>query len=153
MRERIEISESAKTQVLLAEEDVVQRTLIREYLRMESRYEVLDTEGIRPLLDLCAVVRFRNAVVLLDMRWSKAGKTDVVLEIRKRNPGMRILGLMDRDGGASAKSYLGMLRFGILFKPFSADRLHRSLAAILATDAGPGDRNRGGTGSRPCPKP
>ncbi len=122
-------AESITTRILLAEEDIIQRLLIQEYVEIERRYEVLETDGIQPLLDLCGSRLSRGALILLDMRWSKAGEVDVILEIRKRNPKIPILGMTDHLPGFPEESRLRKLRIGLLHKPFSALRLHRSRTA------------------------
>jgi two-component system response regulator FlrC len=134
--------ETIKTRVLLAEEDIVQRLLIREYLEMEGRYEISETDGVHPLLDLCKSGLFRDALLLLDMQWSKADGVDVILEIRKRNPGITILGMLDHRSRGPGNAHLNKLRFGLLYKPFSPLYLHRNMNAILKARVREGNRKR-----------
>lgn len=124
--------ESVKIRVLLAEEDPVQRLILREYLDMDGRYEVSEPESIRQLLELGESGRFGDAILLLDLKWSRMGRVDVIRDTRKRNPGIRILGLADRNDRIPEITSPGSLYKGILYKPFPPSRLHRRMAAMLS---------------------
>ena len=124
--------------ILLVEGDPVQRFLIREYLEMFGRYKVQESKGPFHLLSNCESPLCDLSLILLDMEWSKADGVELVLEIRKRNPRLPILGMTDRQADLYGEPRLRGSRVGFIRKPFSPFHLHRSIAATLkahSTDA------------------
>jgi DNA-binding NtrC family response regulator len=123
--------EATKRRILLAEKDILQRLLIREYLEIECQYEVVEAGSVHVLLGLCQDPASREALLLLDVQWSRSGQMDVLQEIRKRSPGILILVMTDYRPELSEESRFRKLRLGILPKPFSVIQLNRCMAAAL----------------------
>jgi two-component system response regulator FlrC len=132
------VIEGNKKRILLVEGDPVQRLLIQEYLENFSRYKVLEAKGLFHLLATCESPLSGLSLVLLDMEWSRTDGVDLILEIRKRNPGLPILGMTDRQADLYGNPRLRGCSIGFIRKPFSQYHLHRSITATLkAHSAGP----------------
>ena len=122
-----------KTRLLLAEEDLIQRLMIREYLEIFSQYEILEAHGIFHLLATCESSLSRIGIILLDMEWTRVDAVDLILEIRRRNPALPILGMTDRQADLYEDARLrGLSRVGFVPKPFSSNHLQRSIKAVLS---------------------
>lgn len=123
----------ARTRLLLAEEDPIQRLMIREYLELFPQYEVQEANGTFHILATCESSLSRIGLILLDMEWSRVDGVDLILEIRRRNPALPILGMTDRPADLYEDVRLrGMTRVGFVPKPFSSNHLQRSIKAVLS---------------------
>ena len=119
--------EPFRVRVLLFEEDPMERLLLREYLET-SRFQILETQGTpqafsTPLLGV--------SIVLLDMDGTQVDGVNLILDIRRRNPNVPILGMTDRQADLYNDPRLRGCSIAFIQKPFSVRRLHRSLAAAL----------------------
>ena len=121
--------------ILLVEGDPLQRQLIREYLKIVSRYKVQESKGLFHLLSACESPLSDLSLVLLDMEWSRVDGVDLILEIRKRNPWLPILGMTDRQADLYGEPRLRGCSIGFIRKPFSPHHLHRSITATLKSHA------------------
>lgn len=118
--------------VMVAEEDEVQRLMIREYLEIVGPYEVLEAHGPYHLSAACESGLSGLGLVILDMEGTWADGVDLVLEIRQRNPTMPILGMTDRQAALYEDARLrGQPLVGLIPKPFSPHHLHRSIKVVL----------------------
>ncbi len=124
-----------RKRILLVEEDPVQRLLIREYLETFGQYQVQESRGLFHLLSTCESPLSGLSLVLLDMEWSRADGVDLMVEIRKRNPRLPILGMTDRQADLYGDPRLWGYSNGFISKPFSPYHLHRSIAATLRAHA------------------
>ena len=86
-----------KKRILLVEGDPIQRMLLQEYLKSVTLYEVLEPKWVFDLLSASESPVCRLSLVLLDMKWHRVDGVELVLEIRKRNPRLPILGMTDRQ--------------------------------------------------------
>lgn len=120
-----------KIRVLLAEEDMIQRLLVREYLEMDSRFEVHEAKGVHHIQALCKSKVAGIALVLLDMEFSRVDSIGLVLEIRKVRPDLRIIGMTERQADLYAEPRLRKSGTGFIPKPFSPFLLHRSIQALF----------------------
>jgi DNA-binding NtrC family response regulator len=123
--------ETDKMRILVAEEDMVQRLILHEYLEMGSRFEIVEATGVYHLLSLCESPLSRVGFVLLDMEWSRVDGVEMILEIRKRNPSLPILGMTDRRADFYDDVRLRRTVVGFIPKPFAPQHLHRSIQAVL----------------------
>ena len=124
--------------ILLVEGDPVQRLLIREYLEMGGRFKVQECKGPFHPLSNCESPLYDLSLILLDMEWSKADGVELILEIRKRNPRLPILGMTDRQADLYGEPRLRGSTIGFIRKPFSPFHLHRSISATLKAHAAEG---------------
>lgn len=118
-------------QILLVEGDPLQRQLIREYLEIVGRYKVQESKELFHLLSVCESPLVDLSLVLIDMEWSRVDGVDLILEIRKRNPRIPILGMTDRQADLYGELRLRGFSIGFIRKPFSPYHLHRSISATL----------------------
>lgn len=141
-------AESKCIRVMVAEEDEVQRLMIREYLEIVGPYDVLESQGLYHLLAACESALPGIGLVILDMEGSRVDGVDLVLEIRRRNPSLPILGMTDRQADLYKDTRLrGQSLVGLIPKPFSPHHLHRSIKAVLRAHGErvfPGRPGRGG---------
>jgi DNA-binding response OmpR family regulator len=121
--------------ILLIEGDPLQRQLIREYLEIVGQYKVQESKGLFHLLSACESPLSGLSLVLLDMEWSRVDGVDLILEIRKRNPRLPILGMTDRQADLYGEPRLRGCSIGFIRKPFSPYHLHRSITATLKSHA------------------
>jgi DNA-binding response OmpR family regulator len=128
-----------RIRVLLLEEDGIQRQIIREYLGMDPRFEVLEAKGAFHVLTLCESNLLGISLALLDMEYSKVDGVNLVLSLRRMNSGLIILGMTDRRPEVFSDSRLRRARAGFISKPFAPLHLHRSIAALMALE-GRGNR-------------
>ncbi len=138
------VAKAPKLRVLIVEGDPVQAQLLREYLEYVGPYEVLEVKGVHHLLATCESLLRWPAFLLLDMDWSRVDGVDLILEIRKRNSWLPILGMTDRQADLYSDRRLRGHSFGFIRKPFSPFHLHRSIRATL--------KARGGWGGSPLEK-
>lgn len=125
-------TEPKSLRVMVADEDEVQRLMIREYLEIVGPYDVLESHGLYHLLAACESALPRIGLVILDMEGSRVDGVDLVLEIRRRNPTLPILGMTDRQADLYEDARLrGQPLVGLIPKPFSPHHLHRSIKAVL----------------------
>ena len=124
---------SDKTRILVAEEDPIQRLLLQEYLEIGNRFDVLEVTGVYQLLSFCESPLSHIGLVLLDMEWTKVDGIEMILEIRKRNPSLPILGMTDRRADFYSDTRLRNVVVGLIPKPFAPQHLHRSIQAVLRT--------------------
>ena len=117
--------------VLLIEDDPFQREIIREYLEAVTRYKILEAQGQCHILACCENPLYKVGIVLVDMDWPRAGRVDLVLEIRRRNPTLPILGMTDHSVHPSKDPRLWMSFIEFIPKPFAPHHLNRSVQAVL----------------------
>lgn len=118
--------------VMVADEDEVQRLMIREYLEIVGPYDVLESQGPYHLLAACESALPGVGLVILDMEGARVDGVDLVLEIRQRNPTLPILGMTDRQADLYDDNRLrSHSLIGLIPKPFSPYHLHRSIKAVL----------------------
>jgi DNA-binding NtrC family response regulator len=123
--------QGTKKRILLVEGDPIQRMLLQEYLESVTLYEVLKPKGVFELLSASESPVCRLSLVLLDMEWHRVDGVDLVLEIRKRNPRLPILGMTDRQADLYDDRRLRGLSVAFIRKPFSPYHLHRSISATI----------------------
>ena len=124
--------EPFRVRVLLLEADPMERLLLREYLETLPRFQIVETRGrsqafSTPLLGV--------SVVLLDMDGTQVDGVNLILDIRRRNPNVPILGMTDRQTAFYNDPRLRGCSIAFIQKPFSVRRLHRSLTATLKAHA------------------
>lgn len=138
-----------RIRILLLEEDVIQRQIIREYLGMDPRLDVLVAKGAFHALALCESSLPGISLALLDMEYSKVDGVDLILSLRRANPRLVILGMTDRRPEMFSDSRLRRTRAGFISKPFSPFHLHRSIAALLVLEGW--GKKMVGEGAQPDP--
>ncbi len=127
--------ELGKMGVLLIEEDPIQRLIVREYLEIGNRYSVLEMLSLYSILATCENPMPDMGIVLVDMDWSRVDTVDMILEIRRRNHLLPILGMSDCPSDLYGDSRLRGCPFGFIPKPFSPFQLNRSITATLRAHA------------------
>ncbi len=127
--------EAMKMRVLLVEEDPIQRLIVREYLEIGNRYTVLEVLSLHTILAICENPLPGLGLVLLDMEWSRVDTVDLILEIRRRNHLLPILGMSDCPSDLYGDSRLRGCPFGFIPKPFSPFQLNRSITATFRAHA------------------
>jgi len=123
--------EAVNLRVLLVEEDPIQRLIISEYLEIGNRYSVVEMLSLFKILAMCESPLPDLGLVLLDMDWSRVDGVDLILEIRRRNPSIPILGMTEKASELYEDRRLRGCPVGFIPKPFSPFHLNRSIAATL----------------------
>ena len=125
-------AKSERMRVLLAGEDDFQRQLIREYLEGFHRFDILEAQEAGLLLSLCQRPLSGISVVLLDMDWCRLDGIELILEIKRRDRTLPILGMTDHSVHPSKDPRLqGVSFLEFIPKPFAPHHLNRSVQAVL----------------------
>lgn len=125
------VVKAPRLRVIIVEGDPVQAQLLREYLEYVGPYEVQEVKGVNHLLAICESLLRWPAFLLLDMDWFRVDGVDLILEIRKHNSWLPILGMTDRQAELYDDRRLHGSSIGLIRKPFSPHQLHRSITATL----------------------
>jgi DNA-binding NtrC family response regulator len=123
-----------RIRVILAEEDVLQRQLIREYLEIDSGYDVLEADDLGSLLELCRSESDGNVLLLLDLQWLEKDGVKLLREVRKRCPELPILGMLEPRPMPGLEAQDDSYGIPFLRKPFSPSRLHQVMISVLKTE-------------------
>lgn len=122
-----------KIRMLLAEADAFHRQMLREYLEIRTRYEILEAGCTKDLFLICLESPPGLAVVLLDMDWPREDGLNLISEIRRCNSTIPILGMTEgRTELFSRNSRLRGLSFvEFIPKPIAPAPLHKSIKDLL----------------------
>ncbi|ACB76115.1 response regulator [Opitutus terrae] len=131
-------------QILIVEDEAIERTALREILGAESSWKIHEAIDGQKALDLLRR-GFRPQLCIVDLQMPKIGGVEFLRRIRD-DPDLRGLRVVIASGNRDRATILALAKLaidGYLLKPFETERILSVLRPILATIPDPDEDSSG----------